>query len=59
MNPLCQCWNVEVAVTQLGGARHDAKDGFLRWDLDVSPRGTHELSFVYRIEASSKVSLPF
>ncbi len=57
--PVSEVKDVEVAVTQLGGARHDAKDGFLRWDLDVSPRGTHELSFVYRIEASSKVSLPF
>jgi hypothetical protein len=31
----------------------------LKWELDVAPRGTHELSFVYRIEAASKVALPF
>lgn len=57
--PVSEVKELEIAVTQPGGARHDAKDGFLKWELDVSPRGTHELSFVYRIEASSKVSLPF
>ncbi len=57
--PVSEVKDVEVALTQLGGARHDAKDGFLKWELDVAPRGTHELSFVYRIEAASKVALPF
>lgn len=56
--PVSEVKDVEVTLVQTAGARHDARDGFLRWELDVPPRGTQELTLVYRIEAAAKVSLP-
>jgi uncharacterized protein (TIGR02231 family) len=57
--PVSEIKDVEVAIVSLGGARHDARDGFVRWEVEVPVRGTHEAMFSYRIEASSKVALPF
>jgi hypothetical protein len=56
--PVSEVKDVEVAVVSAGGARHDTKDGFLRWDADVAAQGTYEATLTYRIEASSKVALP-
>jgi hypothetical protein len=56
--PVSEVKEVDVAVVSAGGARHDAKDGFLRWDVEVAARGTHEATLTYRVEASSKVALP-
>lgn len=39
-------------------SRHDARDGFVTFDLDVVARGTKELTLVYRVEAKSNVVLP-
>jgi uncharacterized protein (TIGR02231 family) len=57
--PVSEVKDVEVMVVQTGGGKHDTKDGFIRWDVEISPRGTQEISLVYRIEAASKVSLNF
>lgn len=56
--PVSEVKDVDVAVVSAGGARHDAKDGFLRWDVEVAAHGTHEATLTYRVEASSKVALP-
>ncbi|MFO0603125.1 MAG: mucoidy inhibitor MuiA family protein [Polyangiales bacterium] len=56
--PVSEVRDVEVAVVSAGGARHDAKDGFLRWDVEVPAHGTHEASLAYRVEAPAKVALP-
>jgi uncharacterized protein (TIGR02231 family) len=57
--PVSEVKDVEVIVVQTGGGKHDTKDGFIRWEVEVSPRGTQEFSLVYRIEAASKVNLNF
>lgn len=57
--PVSEIEDVKVSLAQTGGGKHDARDGFLRWEIDVPPRGTHEVSFTYRIEAGARVVLPF
>lgn len=56
--PVSELKEVEVVVVSAGGARHDVRDGFLRWSVLIAPRGTHEIAFTYRIEAPAKVALP-
>jgi uncharacterized protein (TIGR02231 family) len=57
--PVSELEQIDVKLVTPGGATHDAKDGFLTFDVELSPRATKELSFSYKIEASSKVRLPF
>lgn len=51
--------DVEVTLAPLTGAKHDARDGYVRWEVEVPARGTQEVSLAYRIEAAARVSLPF
>ncbi len=57
--PVSEIDDVEIALLQAGGARFDPADGFARWEIEVPPRGVETVSLQYRIEAGSKVVLPF
>lgn len=56
--PVSEIRDVAVEITSSVGARVDARDGFVKWELEVDARGTRELSLSYRIEAGAKVVLP-
>ncbi len=56
--PVSELKEVEVTVISSAGARLDARDGFARWEVELSPRGTHELTLAYRLEAPARVLLP-
>lgn len=56
--PVSELKDVEVTVVSAGGARHDAKDGFLRWEVELTAQGTHALSATWRVEAPARVTLP-
>jgi uncharacterized protein (TIGR02231 family) len=55
--PKSEIADVKVEITAAGGATVDDKDGFLRWHIELPANQTKKLSFAYRIEAASKVSL--
>jgi uncharacterized protein (TIGR02231 family) len=57
--PVSEIGDVEIAVTSSVGARVDAKEGLARFDVELPARATRELVLAYRIEAASKVVLPF
>lgn len=56
--PVSEIRDVEITVSQPPGMRYDSKDGFARFDCELEPGATRELSFSYRIEAGARVVLP-
>lgn len=57
--PVSEIEEVRVTLLSAGGGHKDEKDGFLRFDVEVAPGATRELSYSYRIDAAAKVVLPF
>ncbi len=55
--PVSEIDDVQVKVTEPGGAAIDARDGFARFSVEVPAGGTHELELGYRIEAAARVHL--
>jgi uncharacterized protein (TIGR02231 family) len=55
--PVSELDEVDVKITSAGGATVDERDGFARFDVEVSGGGTLELELGYRIDAGSKVVL--
>jgi uncharacterized protein (TIGR02231 family) len=56
--PVSEIDEVEIALSEPGGFRLEAKDGFLKRDVDLAPNATETLEFTYEIRAGSKVVLP-
>lgn len=56
--PVSELEDVTVALGEAPGWKHDARDGFLRADVELGPRATKELLFTYELRAGSKVVLP-
>jgi uncharacterized protein (TIGR02231 family) len=57
--PVSEIADLHVEWLSSEGARLDKKDGFAHYDLEVAPNGTVVAKLQYRLEASSKVRLPF
>lgn len=53
--PVSEVKEVEVFVSVPQGARHDARDGFITWELNLSADQTTELTLSYRIECGPRV----
>ena len=54
--PVSEITEVTVELIEAGGGRLD-RDGFLRFDLTISPGATRQLTYVYRVEAAAKVQI--
>lgn len=57
--PVSEIEDVAVTLTDAGGFTLDAKDGYLRREVDLGPHETKALALGYEIKAASKVVLPF
>lgn len=57
--PVSEIEDVEIALTEPGGFKLEAKDGFLKREVDLGPNATETLELGYEIKAGSKVVLPF
>jgi len=57
--PVSEIEDVEVTLVETPGWKHDAKDGYLRAEVELAPRATRTLTFTYEIRAGAKVRLPF
>lgn len=55
--PVSELRDLTVEVTEPGGSRLDPRTGFARFDLTLAPGQHLELTFGYRIEASSRVEM--
>lgn len=56
--PVSEVEDLTVTLTDAGGFLLDAKDGFLRREVQMGPHETAELSIGYEIKAAAKVVLP-
>lgn len=56
--PVSEIDDVEIALPEPGGFRLDAKDGFLKRNVELGPHATETLELTYEIRAGSKVVLP-
>ena len=56
--PVSEVEDVQVHVVDTAQSKRDAKNGFVTFDQELSPRGTRDLVLEYRIEAGSNVVLP-
>ncbi|MSP58799.1 MAG: mucoidy inhibitor MuiA family protein [Myxococcales bacterium] len=54
--PVSEIGEVTIELIAAGGARLD-RDGFARFEVELQPRETRELSLQYRIEAAARVQL--
>jgi len=57
--PVSEISDLKIELTKNGGGTLDARDGFVRLELDVAPGGTLERTVAWRIEAGAKFNLPF
>jgi uncharacterized protein (TIGR02231 family) len=57
--PVSEISDIKIELTKNGGGALDARDGFVRLELEVAPGGTVERTLAWRIEAGSKFHLPF
>lgn len=55
--PVSEVRDLTVEVMDAGGSRLDPRSGFSRFDLTLAPGQHLELTFAYRIEASSRVEM--
>lgn len=56
--PVSEVEDVVVEVEPHTQMRHDERDGFATFEVELPPGGTRELHLTYRIEARSRVVLP-
>ena len=56
--PVSEIEDVTVGVEPQPGMRHDARDGFATFEMELGPNETREVVLRYRIEAKSNVVLP-
>ena len=57
--PVSEIEDLTITLTDAGGFTLEAKDGFLRREVDLGPHETLELGLGYDIRAAAKVVLPF
>jgi uncharacterized protein (TIGR02231 family) len=57
--PVSELKDLTVTVLELSGGRLDDADGTVRWSLELSPGGTQTLTLSYRLEAPTRVQLPW
>jgi hypothetical protein len=58
--PVSEVEDVKIEIERQNKTpmRHDARDGFATFELEVPPRATRDIVLEYRIEAKSNVVLP-
>lgn len=56
--PVSEVEEVQITVEPQPGMRHEPRDGFVTFELELSPNETREVTLRYRIEAKANVSLP-
>jgi uncharacterized protein (TIGR02231 family) len=56
--PVSEIEDVEISLPEPGGFRLEAKDGFLKREVDLGPNANETLELTYEIKAGSKVVLP-
>lgn len=57
--PISEIEDVEISLLNLGGFQYDAKDGFARLPVTLSPHENRKLTLSYEVRAAAKVRLPF
>jgi uncharacterized protein (TIGR02231 family) len=56
--PVSEIDEVEIQLLDIGAFKFDAKDGFLRTQVELGARATKIMNFSYEVRAGSKVHLP-
>ncbi len=56
--PVSEIDDVQIELLDAGGFTLDAKDGFLKANVEIGPNATKTMAYVFEVKAASRVVLP-